>query len=117
MTPSEFKAIFTEFAAKSDDAVQFFLTQAENHVDEATWGDLFEEGVMYYTAHQLKMRDDEAAGNTAAGSIASKSAGGVSISYSGAVQASSATNPFNSTSYGRQYVYLARQAGRGAVAV
>lgn len=122
VTPSAIKARFPEFTSETDAFIQIHLDDAVLDLDETRWGDLYAQGVAYLTAHLLvsaKRRAANTGAVPAAGAVASKSVGDVSISYasSGRVDNSVGAVEYNSTTYGQRYLTLRRMVGTGAYVV
>ncbi len=121
MTPSEFKTQFPEFAAETDERVQFFVDRAAPYFDVERWGDLYPDGVANYVAHELALAKAQTA---LGGSVQvmtndtiSKKVGDVQVTKDAGLLAKQADNPFYRTLYGQQYLYLRRQVGMGALSV
>lgn len=119
LTVASFQARFPEFASVSNARVQLFIDAATPYFDVARWGETLDEGMAYRVAHELKMSDATAAGKVAgvSGLAASKSVGGVSVSYAAASGLKHTDVYWMGTSYGQRYLQLRRIAGFGAVAV
>lgn len=127
VTPTSFRAQFPEFGdviAYPDPQVQIWLDQMAQLCDVGRWGDLLDLGISLGTAHQLslsKSRQNVAAfggaPGAASGPVQSKGVDKVNISYdTGAVNEEGAGH-WNLTSYGQQYIRLARQIGAGPIQV
>lgn len=121
-TVADFHARFDgepAFASVSDATIQCYLTEAQDFVSAAVWGQWYSYGVLFYSAHQLAMTlADRAKGGAAASALEpeSKSVGGVSLSRSGGLQAVR-ENTFKSTKYGARYWELLRQVGAPVIAL
>lgn len=121
VTVSSFRASFPAFADQSkhpDAAVQFWLDLAYKRHNAERWGDLLDQGIQLYVAHELSV--DLASGAVAgqiAGNITSKSVGGVSYSR----DVSSAMEPdggyMNLSSFGLRWRQLVRLIGAGPLQV
>ena len=48
-----FKERFQEFEQTDDRLINFALNEAEQEVDQSTWGDRYRSGVFYLAAHKL----------------------------------------------------------------
>ena len=122
VTPTEFKARYTEFASTSDARCQVYLDDAAGEMNEGRWGDLYDRGQAALAAHLLSVADQNAAsggsGAALGGQVASRTVGSVSVSFSnGVVSGGSAENFFLSTSYGAEYWRLSLKVGMGIEAV
>jgi hypothetical protein len=92
-----------EFSSLTDAVINRFLAEAGREVNASVWGDRYDDGILYLTAHLLAFAKKGATG--AAGPVTSETAGPLSISYGGAATASDAA--LASTSYGRRYLEIA----------
>lgn len=118
-----FRADFPEFA----DSVRFpsstitlWSNLGEQLISADRFGSTFTQAVELFTAHNAVL----AAGNvssTAAGGmpgqtggiVSSKAVGSVSVSYDTASAMETGAGHWNQTTYGRQYIRLARLIGQG----
>lgn len=55
MTPAEFKARFDEFSFASDSLVQAKLNESVRKCSPVSWGEYLDDGIAYWTAHQLAL--------------------------------------------------------------
>ena len=118
VTPADIKTRFPEFDSVNDSRIQIFIDDAELELDEGRWGDLYDKGLSYLTAHLLYMGEQSAGGSGAGlGPLSTKSIGDVSVSFGSYLAADNDANSFNSTSYGQEYYRLMIMVGMGAVAV
>lgn len=121
MTPSEFKTLFPEFSAETDARVQLFIDRAAPHFDVERWGDLYPDGVAYFVGHELALANAQAAqgGSVQAqtNDTLTKKVGEVQITKDTGLLNKQADNPFFRTLYGQKYLYLRKQAGKGALSV
>lgn len=109
VTPSAFKAEFTEFSTLSDTVVQTALTLAALQINAATWADKSDAGTKYLAAHQLAVDGKLSASgglSVAAGSVASETVGSVSRSYSSAATSGVGNAELARTSYGMTFLRL-----------
>lgn len=119
MTPSEFKTLMPAFVGVADEDIQRWITSAVPYFDVARWDDLYTDGLRFYVAWGLV--DEVVAGAPPTPNVSSfatlKRVGTEQIQYSEAALAMVAADPFQSNKFGRRYAALAREVGRGAVAV
>jgi hypothetical protein len=116
----KFRADFPEFADTAtypDSMVAFWLSFALRMLPADRWADLIDHGVELMTAHQLALA--ARAGKGAPGAIlapqTAKSVDKVSVSYdTGAVRLENAGH-WAGTSYGMQFLQLARMIGAGGM--
>jgi len=107
VTVAEFKIRFPEFDSTPDATVQLFLDDAVVMLNESYWGEKYDLGISYYTAHCLSLASKSSSG--ASGSVApvsGKAVDGVSVSFA----TSGVNNPgeqfYSSTTYGQRYLVL-----------
>ncbi len=119
MTPAQFRAAFPEFAnttAYPDPAIEFQITLAEKRLPEDRWDDLLEHGTGLFTAHFLTLNARNAkSGGAVLMPVASKAVDKVSVSYDTTMATLADGGHWNSTSYGVQFLQLARMVGAGGV--
>ncbi|PQQ36472.1 DUF4054 domain-containing protein [Photorhabdus luminescens] len=123
-TVDQFRADFPEFSDKTcypDAAINFYLSQADNLLDQNVHGDQFVYLAELFTAHYVELRGKTIAGaaisgsvNTAGGGVlTSKSVDKVSMSY----DTSGIINPdagfWNNTAYGREFFWWWSMFGAG----
>lgn len=123
MDVTQFRKDFPEFADASRfpvGQVEFWGRMAAKLVSETRFGDLYTEAVELFAAHNLVLAAQSraaAAGGSLpggnAGPVASKAVGSVSVSYDTAGSMELNAGHWNQTTYGRQYIRLARLIGQG----
>jgi len=124
MDTTEFRSHFPEFSSETTyppAVVTFWSGIAEKLVIEKRWGELYDHGVELATAHYLALAaaDQKQAavggipGNATQGAITSESVGGVSVSFDTANAMDQGAGHWNMTTYGRQFIRLARMIGMG----
>jgi hypothetical protein len=99
--------------------VNMWLKLANNLLDPNIWQDFYIIGQELFAAHWITMskQDEERirrGQNTNAGPVSSKSAGGVSMSFSEAAMETGAGH-WNLTTFGRQFIRIARMGGMGGI--
>jgi hypothetical protein len=113
---------FTDPVKYTDGMIDFWAGVAAKLTDATTWGNLYEQGLSLFVAHNLVLQ----AGNisaasggglpgTTAGSIASKAVGSANVSYDSASSMEPSAGHWNMTTYGRQYIHIARMIGVGGM--
>lgn len=121
-----FRTVFPEFGQErfADFTVSLHLRIAQSTVSRDAWGETWGYGVCLVAAHRLALGQDAAnedgSVNTSPdAAVASRSVGGVSVSYNATAGVSAMTDVIDaywqSTSYGRQYVALCRLFGAGCI--
>ena len=125
MDVAQFRQMFPEFGETADYAsatISLWLVVAAKLVDANRWGNLIDTGIGLFAAHNLviqtgNIRAAEAGGipGSTGGMIQSKAVGSVSVSYDATVTAELDAGHWNQTTYGRQYIHLARMIGAGCV--
>lgn len=110
-TFAEFQAKFPQFSATSEAYYDLWKADAVAEVNAVIWGNFADRAVMLLTAHYLT-RFPEASGSAAlsTGVVASKSTGGMSVSYAQPAATSGQDADLSTTGYGIQFLRLRRQA-------
>lgn len=120
---AKFRTDFPEFADASrytPAMLNFWSGIGEKVVSPDRWGDLYNQGLELFTAHNIVL----AAGNKAAaaqgsmpgqsnGVLTSKKVGSVGVTYDNTSSVELDAGHWNQTTYGRQYIRLARLLGQG----
>lgn len=120
---AKFRADFPEFADASrytPAMLNFWAGIGEKVISTDRWGDLYNQGLELFTAHNAVL----AAGNKAAaaqgsmpgqsnGVLTSKKVGSVGVTYDNTSAMELDAGHWNQTTYGRQYIRLARLLGQG----
>lgn len=126
MILADFRSLYPEFAAETDQRVQSMLDEAVLFLDQCRWGCWYEKGLGLYAAHQLALSNalsgttGGAAGSTSvamASPVTSKRVGDVQVNMDSTNAEKQSENPFARTVYGQQYLYYQKLAGTGVVAV
>lgn len=125
MDAATFRTDFPEFAdatAYPDAAVNFQINLATLRMPEDRWQDLLPYGIELFTAHYLavarKNIQTASAGGVPGGGMGvvnSKTVDKVSVSYDTALASLEGGGHWNLTSYGVQYLQLARMIGAGGI--
>ena len=120
---AKFRTDFPEFADASrytPAMLNFWAGIGEKVISTDRWGDLYNQGLELFTAHNIVL----AAGNKAAaaqgsmpgqsnGVLTSKKVGSVGVTYDNTSAMELDAGHWNQTTYGRQYIRLARLLGQG----
>jgi hypothetical protein len=123
MDIATFRQNFPEFteALYPTPMVTFWSNFGERMVLEKRWGDEKPTGVQLFTAHHLVLAksnvDSSAVGGLpgqTSGPTASKTVGSASISYDTNSTLEENAGHWNMTTYGKQFIHLARMFGAGA---
>jgi Protein of unknown function (DUF4054) len=124
-TIATFRASFPEFAdiaVYPDVMITLWSTFATAQVNCNRWGDQTLMGVSLYTAHELVLAaQNQKAGviggtpGQQAGPANSKTVGTVTASYDASTTTEKDAGYWNLTTYGKQFIRLARIFGSGAV--
>ena len=117
---SSFITAFPEFAdetAYPDGMLTFWSDLGVNLLNETRWGDLLEHALFLFTAHSLVLATSNSNGDGIGrgGAVTGQSVGGVSESYDTTSITSKEWGEYNSTTYGRQLLLLARIRGIGGL--
>lgn len=123
MDIATFRTNFPEFteALYPDSMVTFWSNFGEVMVLEKRWSTVKPQGVALFTAHHLVLAKANVDSSTSGGlpgqttgPIASKAVGSVSVSYDTNSTLETGAGHWNQTSYGKQFIHLARMFGAGA---
>jgi hypothetical protein len=120
ITPSQLQAKFPEvFDALSDAVIQLAIDEAALNISEDLWGDFYDLGLYYLSAHILVSTTPSALGGLAgaAGPVSSQRAGAVSVSFAAGASGGSANYSHSSTGYGSRYDMYMRQLQCGPIAI
>jgi uncharacterized membrane protein len=122
---AQFRLDFLEFGdttAYTDAVITFWSGIAVLRLDSVRWGTFYTHGLELLTAHYVALaRADQLAaaaggiGGNSTGAISSQSADDVSVSFDSAAGTEKDAGQFNLTTYGRQFIQLARIVGGGGV--
>lgn len=125
MIIATFRTNFPEFADAikyPDGTITFWSNIAEKMVLEKRWCDMWSEGVQLFTAHNLVLAvANQTASSTGAlpgqtsGPVNSKTVGSASVSYDTQAGIEKDAGHWNLTTYGKQFIHLARMFGAGAI--
>lgn len=112
---SDFVKFFPQFSELSEDIFNMFLTAANAIINISDYEELWFFAMCFFIAHHVKMYEREKTLGEAAGVIASKSVGSVSVSYDtgGILGEFEGWGIFKETEYGRQFLTIARTAKKG----
>lgn len=126
VTLASFRQAFPEFTSAKypDGTVTYNLGFAARLLDEVRWGELYDDGVMFLTAHNLALTAPAGAAGGGAGASAigipvgiasSKGAGPLSKSIDTSVGLQDGAGLYGATSYGRRYYQLLNMMGAGGI--
>jgi hypothetical protein len=120
-----FRSAFPEFAdtvAYPTETVNFWVTIAEAQVRKCRWANLWTQGVNLYVAHQIVLARQNVkaakvggAPGQQGGIATSKTVGSMSVAFDAANASEKDAGLWNLTTYGKQFIHLARIAGAGPV--
>jgi len=120
---AEFIEAFPEFADESAyGTMRFWADVADKRLNVNRWGELLQQGIYLFVAHNIALSrqaqdaaDRDSGVTQSTGLIASKSVGGVSVSYDTNASLLRDAGNFNMTRYGRDFLQLARIVGIGGM--
>lgn len=124
MDIAQFRTNFPEFADAAKfpaGPIAFWSGLGEKLISSDRFGSAYGEAVALFTAHNLVLAIGNARtaagggipGRGAGGAVSSKSVGSVSVSYDTASSMEDGAGHWNLTTYGQQYVSMARLFGHG----
>lgn len=124
-TPGAFRAAFPEFAdtvVYPDAQVEFWAALAQAQVNQCAWKTQWLTGVYLYTAHELVLAAQNAkaakiggAPGQQGGIANTKTVGSATVGYDAATSTEKDAGYWNLTTYGKQFIRLARVFGAGCV--
>lgn len=107
ITAQDIKETFPEFTGLSSVVVERWLTQAERRVNRVQWSGKADDGVLWLTAHLLKVQCTLSSGGMMPpGPITQKKTGDLSESY--ATPSAFGRSQLSSTTYGQYFLDLQR---------
>jgi hypothetical protein len=122
-----FRTNFPEFADETafpPERITFWSTVGEKRLNVIRWGDLYNEGMDLFVAHNIALSTGTMSDATAGripgatrGIVSSQSVGGVSVSRDLTSATETDAGYYNETIYGRQFLRLARMVGIGVTFV
>lgn len=115
---------FTDTAIYTNAMITFWSTIATQQVNACLWGNLTVQGIELYTAHEIAIqaRDIATAANGgypggSSGIANAKTVGNTSLGYDAATTTEPDAGYWNQTTYGKQFIHLARLFGTGGIQV
>lgn len=125
MDIGQFRIDFPEFceaARYPKSTITWWSNLGEKLISEERFGDCWLNAVELFTAHNISLAaqnvKDSAAGKvpgSRGGAVNSKAVGPSSVSYDNASSMEDGAGHWNQTTYGRQYIQLARLMGHGCI--
>lgn len=113
---------FADEAKYPDAQVNFYLGLGNKLLNETRWADLRDYGLELFVAHNLVLAamDSESSETgdvpgTNTGAVASMAVDKVNISYDNTASLEPNAGHWNLTTYGKQFIRLARMVGAGGV--
>lgn len=127
VTPASLRVLCPEFSDATvypDASISAWVAQAALQLDPARWGALLDFGTTLYVCHRIALaarnkRVASAGGlpGQASGAVQSKSVDKVSQSFDTASASEEGAGMWNLTTYGQEFIRLARQVGAGPMTV
>lgn len=115
---------FQDWNYYPDAQINFWLGIGNTLLNASAWGEILDHGLELFIAHHLAMaRQNSAAAATGAvpgqatGVVTAKAVDKVSVAYDTSVGVLENAAHFNLTTYGTQFIYLARLVGAGGIQV
>ena len=123
VTAASFRTAFPEFADTSkypDASITFWITAAVSLQDPGRWGNLIDLGTQLFVAHNVVLQARNVKTSSvggfpgqATGPVSAKSVDKVSENFDTQSAAEADGGHYNLTTYGQQYLRLARMVGAG----
>lgn len=120
-----FRKAFPEFNDTSlypDESLDFWGGIAETQVNPSRWHNMTERGIYLYTAHELVLASQSARAAAAggmpggmSGPMNTKTVGSVTAGYDTQLAGEKDAGHWNLTTYGKQFIRLARMFGAGVI--
>jgi len=101
VTATSIKAMFPEFAGKTDDFINIFLDSARTLICESMYGTRYSFALSLLTAHYMKVSSDQGKGE-----VSKSKVGDLSREYKSGGSLSSTGSGYGSTSYGTQFLTI-----------
>lgn len=127
VTVASFRANFPAFADGTlypNVVIDYWLALAVKMHDTMRWGNLLDNGIELFTAHNLFLERKAMAASEngsppgeANGPVSGKSVDKVSVNYDAGMGGELNAGHWNYTTYGQRYIRLARMIGAGPVQV
>ncbi|MET3481550.1 DUF4054 domain-containing protein [Methylobacterium sp. 1973] len=127
VTLASFRQAFPEFTPEKypDGTVTYNLGLSSRLLDAVRWGELYDDGILFLTAHNLALTAPAGAvGGIGGGAVgigvptgivSSKSVGPISKSIDTSVGLQDGAGLYGATSYGRRYYQLLTMFGAGGI--
>jgi hypothetical protein len=126
ITIAAFKIRFPGFVSIDDTRIQVFLDDAQLLINKEYWGDIYELGVYYLTAHYLALALEAESislgtggskSSKLGGPVNSRSVDGSSVSYAVNAADGDMSKYLSQTGYGAHFLYLMRTLGVAAYVI
>lgn len=127
MDASTFRANFPEFPGFqtfTDQQINFWLGIGAKRLNGDAWGELYDFGLQLYTAHQLVLSAMNAKASAVGGvpgattgAVSGKTVDKVSVTYDTSTGIVLNAGHWNLTTYGIQFIELARLVGAGGAQI
>jgi hypothetical protein len=120
MDKGAFRKAFPEFSDVTEypeSVMNFWESVASAYVSENKWGTLYVQGMSLVLAHLLTLAKNNQSGQQGAGPISNQSVGDVSVGFDTSSTAEDRAGQWNLTTYGKQYIRLARMIGGVAMQI
>lgn len=119
MDAPTFRIVYPQFADLNiypDAAIVYWIGTAVERLPPLRWLDVLDEGIGLFTAHKLALGKMAILSNGMGGGVvSSKSVGGVSVAYNTELGIIEGGGAYNLTTYGREFLMLARMVGLGGL--
>ena len=110
--PAAVKARFPEFDSIDDSRIQIFIDDAVIILNETYWGEKYDMGLSYLTAHFLALGETTEAGSASSiAPVSARAVDGTSIAFAQMTPTNEADAMYASTIYGQRYLALRKNLG------
>jgi hypothetical protein len=126
VTLASFREAFPEFTSAKfpDGTVTYNLGLSARLLDQVRWGELYDDGILFLTAHNLALTAPASAVGAVGGGVkigvpvgieSNKSIGPISKGIDTSVGLQDGAGLYGATSYGRRYYQLLTMFGAGGI--
>lgn len=116
--PASFKIRFPEFATEQDARIQIFIDDSAILLNSVFWGEKYDIGLSYLTAHYLTVANKSEAGSiNSIGPMTGKSVDGVSVNFATTTTGNASDDFLSSTIYGQRYLAMRKTLGVAATSI
>jgi hypothetical protein len=126
VTPTSFRANFAEFANTTtypDSMINFWLGVGGRLLNPNSWGCQLDDGMSLFVAHEITLAGQAVVDTSVGGmpgqksNVSGKTVDKVTVSYDVNASVEANAGHYNLTTYGKQFIHLARLLGEGGMQI